>query len=160
MFSNVTKLVIGVAVITIVGIGLSPTGRAFNPLPDPPGFGLVTLVSGQSLRVNVVCSPHGVGAFPPGPCAGELIMHDADGNTLTSRRVVLTPGQAASLEFNLFREGGGPFGIDPCWIPGDENAGHAIPSAEVFSAETGLTTLFLNPAVARLSDLATSRLER
>src|SRR5262249_45823464 len=116
MFSNVTKLVIGVAVITIVGIGLSPTGRAFNPLPDPPGFGLVTLVSGQSLRVNVVCSPHGVGAFPPGPCAGELIMHDADGNTLTSRRVVLTPGQAASLEFNLFREGGGPFGIDPCWI--------------------------------------------
>jgi len=148
------KIVIGAATLAIVGVGvLSITVRAFDPQPDPPGFGLVTLVNGQSIRVNVVCSPHGVRRFPPGPCSGDLLIHDAAGNTLASQEVRLLPGQAASLAFDLFREAGGPFGIDPCWIPSDFNTGHAIPSAEVFSTETGRTMLFINPAVARLSAL-------
>jgi hypothetical protein len=151
-----TKFVIGVGAGAIACIGLfSATGRAFNTRPDSPGFGLVTLVVGQSIRVNVVCSEHAAGRTPPGPCTGDLMVHDMEGNTLTLQRVELRPGQAASLAFDLPRDAAGPAGIDPCWVPADGNLGLAIPSAEVFRTETGETTLFLNPAVARLSALAT-----
>ena len=158
LMSVTARIVIGVAVGALLGAGvMSVTAKAFNPQPDPPGFGLVTLVAGQSIRVNVVCSEHGVGALPPDPCAGELMFHDMEGNTLASQEVELRPGQAASLPLTLFREGGDPVGIDPCWVPSGLNTGHAIPSAEVFSTETGRTMLFLNPASARLSAFATSR---
>ena len=138
----------------LVVAGMTVRSGAFNPQPDPPGFGLVTLVNGQGIRVNVVCSEHGAGRLPPGPCAGELMIHDAAGNTLASQEVRLLPGQAASLPLSLLRESGDPFGIDPCWAPFADNAGIAIPSAEVFSTESGRTMLFMNPATTRLSALA------
>lgn len=142
------------AAAAIVGF-FSARTTAFNPQPDPPGFGLVTLVPGQGLRVNVVCSEHGVRNFPPDPCRGDLMVHDMVGNVLASRSVALRPGEAASLAFDV-RDVAGPVGIDPCWVPNSANQGHAIPSAEVYNSETGRTTLFLNPAVARLSALAVS----
>jgi hypothetical protein len=149
------RVAFGVIVCAIVAmVGFSRTTGAFNPQPDPPGFGLVTLVTGQSIRINVVCSEHSVRtADAPEPCSGELMFHDAEGNTLSLQQVTLRPGQATSLEITPFREAGGPIGIDPCWIPGPDNRGHAIPSAEVFSSESGRTMLYLNPVVARLSDL-------
>jgi hypothetical protein len=73
--------------------------------------------------------------------------------------VALRPGQAASLAFEIPRDIAGPVGIDPCWAPLPLNQGHAIPSAEVFDPETGRTALFLNPAVARLSQLTVSMSE-
>jgi hypothetical protein len=149
------KLALGILAGALVAIaGLSRTTTAFNSPSDPPGFGLVTLVGGQSIRINVVCSEHSVRTQdPPEPCSGELMFHDVEGNTLSARDVTLQPGQAASLEITPFREAGGPIGIDPCWIPGPDNRGHAIPSAEVFSTESGRTMIYLNPVVARLSDL-------
>jgi hypothetical protein len=154
------KVLIGIAVAGVAVIGIFSAGvRAFNPQPDPPGFGLVTLVSGQGIRVNVVCSEHGVRQVPPDPCHGDLMIHDMLGNLLTTQRVALRPGQAASLAFEIPREVGGPVGIDPCWVPNSFNQGHAIPSAEVFDTETGRTMLFLNPAVARLSQLAVAMSE-
>ena len=154
---TLARLTLGIAAVTLATLaGFSRTTAAFNPQPDPPGFGLVTLVPGQDLRINVVCSEHGAGRLPPGPCAGELMFHDAEGNTLNGQRVVLLPGQATSLELNLGREGGSPIGINPCWIPGPDNTGFAIPSAEVFNTETGHTMLYLNPVVARLSEFATA----
>jgi hypothetical protein len=151
---SVKSALAAVAAAIVAIAGLSRTTGAFNPQPDPPGFGLVTLVSGQSIRINVVCSEHNTRSQDaPGPCSGELMFHDGAGNTLSSQQVFLRPGQATSLEITPFRETGAPVGIDPCWIPGPDNLGHAIPSAEVFSTETGRTMLYLNPVVARLSDL-------
>ena len=150
-----TKTVVAMAVGAFVVVGLmSATGIAFNPQPDPPGFGLVTLVVGQGIRVNVVCSEHSARLYPPDPCRGTLMFHDMAGDTLASQEVTLRPGQAASLPLSLFRESGDPVGIDPCWIPAPGNRGHAIPSAEVFNSNTGQTLLFMNPAVARLSAFA------
>jgi hypothetical protein len=146
------RIVITGAAGVLLALGvMSRSATAFNPQPDPPGFGLVSLIAGQGIRINVVCSEHGVGRFPPGPCMGSLMFHDMAGNTLASQDVRLTPGQAASLPLVLDRGTGSPVGIDPCWVPGPDNFGHAIPSAEVFSLETGGTLLFLNPAAARLS---------
>lgn len=151
------KVLIGIAVAGVAVVGLFSAGvRAFNPQPDPPGFGLVTLVSGQGIRVNVVCSEHGVRQTPPDPCRGDLMIHNMAGDVLATQRVFLRPGQATSLAFDIPREVGGPVGIDPCWVPNALNQGHAIPSAEVFDTESGRTQLFLNPAVARLSQLAVS----
>ena len=151
------KLTLGIAAVTIVAFAFARITLAFNPQPEPPGYGLVTLVPGQDLRINVVCSEHGAGKLPPGPCAGEFMFHDAEGTTLRSGRFALRPGQSTSFELNLERGGGNPIGIQPCVIPGIENAGFAIPSVEVFSTETGQTTLFVNPVVARLSELGTAK---
>ena len=151
------KKLIGIASAVVGVVGLFSVGvRAFNPQPDPPGFGLVTLVSGQGIRVSVVCSEHGARNRPVAPCHGDLMIHDMAGTVLATVRVALRPGQATSLPFVIPRDVGGPIGIDPCWVPNANNQGHAIPSAEVFDTETGRTMLFLNPAVARLSELSVS----
>lgn len=151
------KLVFVMGGALLVALGaLSRTTSAFNPQPEPPAFGLVNLVAGQDLRINIVCSEHGARRVPPGPCTGELMFHDADGNTLSSQQVRLSPGQSTSVALGRLSERN-PGGIDPCWIPGPDNTGFAIPSAEVFSIDTGQTQLYLNPVVSRLSDLATAR---
>ena len=54
-----------------------PPGR--NMQSDPPGFGIVTLKTGQTIGLNVVCFDHQVGFVPPGPCHGLLMFHDAAG---------------------------------------------------------------------------------
>jgi hypothetical protein len=146
-------IVFAAGVLAAAGV-MSRTAAAFNPQPDPPAFGLVTIVEGQGIRVNVVCSEHGVGRFPPDPCFGDLMFHDIAGNTLATTEVKLMPGQATSLLLPAVRDAAGPIGIDPCWIPAAGSRGHAIPSAEVFNLETGRTMLFLNPASTRLSDFA------
>jgi hypothetical protein len=150
------NVILGFVVIGVVVVAMmSMTGLAFNPVPEPPGFGLVTLVPGQAIRVNVVCSEHAAGRLQPAPCAGELMIHDAAGNKLASQNVRLMPGEATSLPLAVFREAGDSVGIDPCWIPSPENQGLPIPSAEVFDTATGRTTLFMTPVVARLSALTT-----
>ena len=41
-------------VMAVVGFWLTTYVRAFNPQPDPPAFGLISLNPGQTLRLNVV----------------------------------------------------------------------------------------------------------
>jgi hypothetical protein len=144
--------VLGGALVAIVALA-RPT--AASPLPDPPAFGLVNLAPGQSIRINVVCAPHGIGRVPPGPCAGQLMFHDGDGNMLSSQTVSLTAGKSASLAFDGAVRGG-TVAIDPCWIPAPDSS-RGIPSVEVFDTASGQTTMFINPAVARLSNLAAAR---
>jgi hypothetical protein len=40
--------------MAVVGVWLTTYVRAFNPQPDPPAFGLISLNPGQTLRLNVV----------------------------------------------------------------------------------------------------------
>ena len=122
-------------------------------LPDPPAFGLVNLVPGESIRINVVCSLHGVGKAVPSTCTGDLMLHDADGNLLGSQTVTLAPGKSTSLAFDARAAA---VGIEPCWMPASGSS-RAIPSVEVFGTTSGQTTLFINPAVGHLSDLTAVR---
>src|SRR6195256_3656290 len=41
-------------VMAVVGVWLITYVSAFNPQPDPPAFGLISLNPGQTLRLNVV----------------------------------------------------------------------------------------------------------
>ncbi len=141
--------------------------EAFNPQPDPPGYGLVGLVTNQSLRINVanLGNPPDPDS-PPDPCRVVIIFRDGNGTPLTTpngvviRRVALLQGgQSTSLTLNadnFVREGSrfqlrpdvriqqadGTNGLppDPC-----------IPSAEVMGNENGRTQFMLNfiPAVQR-----------
>jgi hypothetical protein len=98
----------------------------------------VSITADQTIRMNVVCFEHPVLGSAPDPCAGELMFHDMDGNTLARQVIRLAPGQAAYLEFG-FRVGG-LSGINPCWIP-DPTSGRALPSVEVIDAASGKVAL-------------------
>lgn len=140
---------------------VTTTVMAFNPQPDPPGFGIVSITPDQTIRINVVCFPHQVLDVPPGPCSGELIFHDMAGNVLGSARVRLAPGEATFLDFTAATrtEVGSRVGIDPCWIPGPDS-GRALPTVEVFDTATGATTLFVNPVTPRMSLIRLESRER
>jgi len=126
---------------------------------DPPVFGPVGIVAGQTLRINVFCYPHDSVLGAAQACVGELMIHDPSGGVLTSTRYALQPGQSSSLEFAL-PEGLGSLlsllatprrlEIEPCWEP-DPTGGVAIPSAEVVDAASGRTELMVPAAAARLS---------
>jgi hypothetical protein len=122
-----------VGVVLAVGGGwLTTYVKAFNPQPDPPAFGLISLNPGQTLRLNVVnrLTP------PPDPdrpgratrhamLGFDLYRTDAAGSTpigaevppgpcvtahqFASRQsceVALAPGEAASFDLPLSTEGG------------------------------------------------------
>jgi hypothetical protein len=84
----------------LLGLGaLSRTAGAFNPQPDPPGFGMVGIAEGQTARLNVVNLGNADPQSPPDPCRVELQFFDADGNPIAGSRVRVKPGQAASLDY-------------------------------------------------------------
>ena len=119
-----TKSLVMIAFVGIVmagaGVWLTTYVRAFNPQPDPPAFGPVSVNPGQTLRLNVVnrLSPppepdrlgrstrHAMLAFdmyradvPPGPCATAHRFADRQ-----SCEVTLAPGEAASFDLTSAAE--------------------------------------------------------
>ena len=128
----------------------NPAAKAgFNPQPDPPGFGPLTLSTGQGVRTNIVCFDHPVNDVPPGPCRGQVMFHDGAGNVLKTASVDLKPGESFTMGIIGPERGG--ITINPCWIPGPDNAGRSIPSVEVFDQLNGGTLLFINPAAAGMT---------
>ena len=77
---QIKSLAVGLVVGCIMLGVMSGPAVAFNPQPDPPGFGIVSINPDQTIRLNVVCWQHPVDGIPPGPCSGELIFHDMAGN--------------------------------------------------------------------------------
>ncbi len=81
---------------------------AFNPQPDPPGFGMVGLTQGQSIRINVVnTAPAPDPNAPPDPCRVVLTFRDVNGQLFHNdagnvvRRIVqLQGGESAALALN------------------------------------------------------------
>ena len=142
-----------IAAAAAVTLGaLSATANAFNPQPEPPGFGIVSVNADQTIRLNVVCWEHDVGGLPPTPCSGELMFHDMAGNIVARQLVRLRPGGATVLDFTL-----GPrtssatlVGIDPCWIP-DPFSGRALPTVEVFDTASGRVARHVNPVTPRIT---------
>ncbi len=124
----------------------------FDPQPDPPGFGAVTLAAGETARFNVFCFEHPVNGYPAEPCAGEVMFHDENGRVLQSGRYDLQPGDSTSLEFRSRRGRAGTFagGIVPCVLP--DPGGRVVPDVEI-AAGDGSVRLVIGPAVARMSAL-------
>jgi hypothetical protein len=148
-----TRKLAVVAIATVVSVGaLYTTATAFDPQPDPPAFGVVSITPDQALRLNAVCAGHGVNGTPPDPCRAELMFHTAAGDTILSRFVELRPGEAAFIDVSpgTRTAAGERVGIIPCIIPGPDS-GRLLPTAEVFNTTTGETSLFINPVTPRLT---------
>ncbi len=149
---QIKTLAAGLAVgAVMLGVQSGPAA-AFNPQPDPPAFGIVSINFDQTIRLNVVCWEHVVDGVPPGPCHGDLMFHDMAGNIVAMQTVKLAPGQAAFLDFTPVRGAGSGnlVGIDPCWIP-DPTSGRALPTTEVFDTQSGRIALHVNPLTPRVS---------
>jgi hypothetical protein len=149
-----TMAIGGAAVL--LGLGaLSRTVGAFNPQPDPPGFGMVGIAEGQTARINVVNLGNVDPQLPPDPCRVELQFFDAAGNPIAAGRARVKPGQAASLDYVA------------SFAPADVVTGAVAParaeirpavntdtgvlptqcraSVEIFDNSTGRTAVFIPP---------------
>lgn len=142
-----------IAASCAVALGaLSGSAGAFNPQPDPPAFGIVSINPDQTIRLNLVCWAHEVEGLPPGPCSGQLMFHDTAGNVVAIQVVKLAPGGSTYLDYAL-----GPrtspvklVGADPCWIP-DPTSGRALPTVEVFDTASGRVARHVNPLTPRIT---------
>jgi len=76
--------------------------RAFNPQPDPPGFGFIGVTPGETLRLNVSnITAAGPRNSPPDPCKVELTFVDAAGvELLPAVQTTLAPGESTSVDLN------------------------------------------------------------
>ena len=146
------NLVLGVAAGSLIVGAAWTTLAAFDPQPDPPAFGVVSITQNQTIRLNAVCSEHGAKGVPPGPCRAELMLHDAAGNVLVSQIVRLKPGQTTFLDYavDLRTPPLERVGIIPCVLP-DPERGRLLPTVEVFDSATGQTAFHVYPVSPRLS---------
>jgi hypothetical protein len=146
------SLVLGVAAGALIVGAAWTTLSAFDPQPDPPAFGVVSITPDQTIRLNAVCSEHGVNGFPAAPCKAELMLHDAAGNVLVSQIVKLRPGQTTFLDYTvgLRTTPLDRVGIVPCVLP-DPQRGRILPTVEVFDSATGQTAFLAAPVTPRLS---------
>ncbi len=131
----------------------------FNPQPDPPGFGAITMLPSQAMRLNVVCHN------PPSDhaCNIALGFNGPDGRTLKQAMVRVLPGAIGYLELSPadlrgivdpnFRRAGGGIAVVPTVVPEvlPPDPYRVIPSVEVYDTVTGKTDLFVNVAAPRLS---------
>jgi hypothetical protein len=142
-----------VAALLVLGV-LARTTTAFNPQPDPPGYGMVGIVEGQTARLNLVNLGTTNPLTPPDPCRARLQFFDGEGNALAGKLVTLKPGQAAFLDYaasftptNI----GDVVGPTRAEIRGAVNTETgALPppcrtTLEIFDNATGKTAVFIPP---------------
>jgi hypothetical protein len=160
---TITILTLAMAIAAIASFGIFRDLQdvvAFNPQPDPPGYGMVGITAGQTIRISVVNTNEPDSSLPPDPCRVVMTFRDVDGNLFRNsegqliRRIVQLPaGQSAFLDLNgdVHANGGrmqlrpvariqqaeGTSGLppDPC-----------IPTVEVFANANGKTQ-FVVPTV-------------
>ena len=157
-----------------LGLISSAKVQAFNPQPEPPGFGMAGITAGQTLRFNVsnVQLPPARG-FPPGPCRVELTFFDGAGNQLVPAvQTTLAPGVSTHLDlrgddvtnrdfprrevrpaFRFINNSAG--GNDSAFPPGP-----CVSSMEIIDNLTGKTLLTAGPQDAPASPDADPQPER
>lgn len=130
----------------------APTASAFNPQPEPPGFGAIGIVGSQTARLNLsfVAAPAPErGSVPPGPCAGTIQLQflDAAGNVVAEKTARLTEGGSDALELTGGTRGGRTqVRARATWVdypPGPCRSGALLGNVEVYDNATGETTLVL-----------------
>ena len=175
------KLAIAATIFILVGtvaVGLfrfwPQQVRAFNPQPDPPGYGLVGITNGQTIRVSVVNTTPPDPNAPPDPCRAVITFVDANGNsfiradgTPARKTVLIDQGQSAFLNLNadnFVRNGrltlrpdiriqqADPVLVGDSFTPPDP----CFASAEVISNSSGQTQFMMPfiPAVQRATQPA------
>lgn len=142
-------------VAAVVGLSCAAIDAALAA-NDPPGFAPIVAKGTQVVSLNVNCFEHQVGDYPPNPCRGELMFHDAAGRELKRGSYDLQPGESMSFRLaipatNAAGERISRILIVPCIVPGE---GRAIPSTEVFDRDAGRVVHFSHPAVARMSEFS------
>lgn len=94
---------IALATLLLLGAGAA---RAFNPQPEPPGFGMfgVTQIQRAHLHVALPAVQKTPGQLPPGPCRVEVSFVDEAGKEVQPPTVhTLWPGQAGNEIFTPTR---------------------------------------------------------
>ena len=146
------RFVVGcVAALLVLGV-LARTTTAFNPQPDPPGYGMVGLAEGQTARLNLV-NLGTTNPLPPGPCRALLQFFDGAGNPLAGKVVTLKPGEADFLDYaaSFTPTNGDVVGPMRAEIRGAINTetGLLAPpcrtTLEIFDNATGRTSVFIPP---------------
>ena len=161
---TILTLVVAIAALASFGVFRNlQKVKAFNPQPDPPGYGMVGITEGQTIRINVVNTNEPDANFPPDPCRVVLNFRNADGELFRNsdgqpiRRIVqLQAGQSTLLDLNgdVFARGGRiqlrPVArIQQPDGDGTLPPGPCIPTVEVINNANGRTQLML-PAVQRI----------
>jgi len=163
--ATVTALLIAIAAFGFLRY-LPQKVNAFNPQPDPPGFGMVGITEGQTLRISVVnTAPVPTeNNIPPDPVRVMIMFRDSDGRQIVNangqpiqRVALLNGGQSLSLNLNAdnlprfpglrmevrpdvrIQQPDGVNGIPPDPI---------IPTAEVINNQNGRTQFMLQHVVA------------
>jgi hypothetical protein len=87
-----------IAALAVCCIGWVKVSQAFNPQPDPPGFGPIGMLpASQYAQLNV--TNVGISGTPiGGTCEVELSWADAQGRTLKRSMVTLPLGKSTSLQ--------------------------------------------------------------
>ena len=152
----------GAAMVAVIvwGVGV----RAFNPQPDPPGFGMVGISYGQTLRLNIVNTGGVLSGFPPGPCKVQLGFLDDSGRYVRKAggregftEVVrkagrLDSGQSMSLDVtsdDVLMDGAGRAEVRAAWLRdgvGNFPPGPCRATLEMIDNATGRTTFALQGA--------------
>ncbi|MFL6375287.1 MAG: hypothetical protein ACJ73D_11525 [Pyrinomonadaceae bacterium] len=173
---NQRTITITAAVFMLLGLAafgffryLPQTVKAFNPQPDPPGYGLVGITNGQTVRVSVVNTGLADPNLPPDPCRVVMTFREAEGNLFRNadgspvRRIALLKGgESVSLELNADNftrstDGAGRLQLRPVvQIQQPDGTNQAppdpcIPGVEVFNNANGRTQFMMPflPAIQR-----------
>ena len=87
-----------VSLLVLIGAG---SAQAFNPQPDPPGFGMfgITEVQRAHLHVALPAVQKSRAALPSDPCRVELSFVDEAGMTVATDMHTIMPGQTATMIF-------------------------------------------------------------
>ena len=82
-----------IGAVVLVALWGTAKVQAFDPQQEPPGFGPMSIQSGQTARVAAFCiDRNSLGGFPPGPCDVAFSFRSIHGTTLGQTRLTLAPG--------------------------------------------------------------------
>lgn len=158
---------------SLVLCAVASTASAFNPQPEPPGFGMLGIISSQTARLNIsfAAPPEPErGAVPAGPCAGTIQLRflDATGNVLAEKTVRLMAGISEALELTGDARGSeiGALGAldgvrdhlraSVSWVeypPGPCRGGALLGDVEVYNNATGETSFVLPGTVGAFQEV-------
>jgi hypothetical protein len=129
-----TRITIAVCTLMLASLGWAQS------LTNATNFGMIGVVRGQTLQINVV-------AYPPVPCFAQLGFQNANGTPVgTTLNVTLQAGQSASLAINantLTTVAGQRVEVLPTVVPIAGIASSCQASAEIFDNILGITSVLV-----------------
>ncbi len=98
------RLVVGAVVSALVGLTLG-SAQAFNPQPEPPGFGMfgITEIQQAHLHVALPAVQRLRGQHPPDPCRVELSFVNEAGMAVWVEMHTIMPGDTVNMIFTPTR---------------------------------------------------------